>query len=77
VAWSMHQVNVRTKKKRNCNSCHMLRTCEDTGCHEESYCGCIRIPFAAIFGFVVEEIGEHLLKNVGSISQVRSSGMAL
>jgi hypothetical protein len=41
--------------------------------HEVSDLGCISIPLAAIFGYVVEKIGEHVLEKIVSISMARSS----
>jgi hypothetical protein len=35
------------------------------------------IPLAAIFGYVVGNIGEHVLEKIGSISMARSSGTRL
>jgi hypothetical protein len=48
----------------------------DTGSsHEEPDSDCIRIHLAAIFGYMVGNIGEHLLEKIRSISVARSSGM--
>jgi hypothetical protein len=38
---------------------------------------CISILLAAIFGYVVGNIGEHVLEKIGSISMARSSGTRL
>jgi hypothetical protein len=43
--------------------------------HERCDPGCVSIPLAAIFGYVVGNIGDHILGKIGSISMVRSSGM--
>jgi hypothetical protein len=45
--------------------------------HEGSDPGCVLIRLAAIFGYIVENIGEHVLEKIGSILMARSSGMRL
>jgi hypothetical protein len=45
--------------------------------HEGSDLGCIGIPLAAIFGYIVGYIGAHLLEKVWSILVARSSGTRL
>jgi hypothetical protein len=45
--------------------------------HEGSDPGCIRIPLAAIFGYIVGNVVAHLLEKVCSILVARSSGMRL
>jgi hypothetical protein len=42
--------------------------------HEGSDPSCISIPLAGIFGYVVGNIGDHVLEKIGSISMARSSG---
>jgi hypothetical protein len=51
---------------------HIIRV--DTGSgHEGSDPGCIGIPLAVIFGYVVGYIGVHLIEKVWSILVARSS----
>jgi hypothetical protein len=45
--------------------------------HADHVPGCIGIPLAMIFGYVVEDIGVHLLGKIGSIWLARSSGTRL
>jgi hypothetical protein len=40
--------------------------------HEGSDPGCVSIPLVAIFGYVVGNIGEHVLEKIGSILMARS-----
>jgi hypothetical protein len=39
--------------------------------------GCVSIPLAAIFGYVVGNIGEHVIEKILSILMARSSGTRL
>jgi hypothetical protein len=39
--------------------------------------GCIGVPLAVIFGYVVEDIGVHIVEKVWSILVVRSLGTRL
>jgi hypothetical protein len=45
--------------------------------HEGSDPGCVSILLAAIFGYVVGNIGEHVLDKIGSILMARSLEMRL
>jgi hypothetical protein len=45
--------------------------------HEGSDSSFILIPLAVIFGYVVGNIGEHVLEKIGSILMARSSGTRL
>jgi hypothetical protein len=47
----------------------VCRECAQTrgSSHEGSDSGCVSIPLAAIFGYVVGNIGEHILEKIGSI----------
>jgi hypothetical protein len=45
--------------------------------HEGSDPGCIRIPHAAMFGYVVGDVVAHLLEKVWRILVARSSGTRL
>jgi hypothetical protein len=54
-----------------CIECVQTRGSNHEGCDP----GCVSIPLAAIFGYVVGNIGDHILGKIGSISMVRSSGM--
>jgi hypothetical protein len=45
--------------------------------HEGSDPGCVSILLAVIFGYVVGNIGEHVLEKIGCILMARSSEMRL
>jgi hypothetical protein len=53
----------------------VCRECVQTrgSSHEGSDPGCVSIPLAAIFGYVVGNIVEHVLEKIGSILMARSS----
>jgi hypothetical protein len=73
VVLSMHQENANTKQKRNGISiAHIGHLQIQSYDHGESYPGCIKSPLTTIFEYVVEDIGMHLLDEIGRISLSRS-----